>query len=221
MTDPGLATPNVDRLNLLSHPRLRGERHIAGDREPRRAESPRSTDAGGWRLRCVHPSCCYDSLFVPDEEVAYRNDAGFELSTTPIVRLAAGRRPVPGLPAGAEGGMTGRAEAHTNRPELVAIHGYDTKYAMHALGLAVRASSCLRPAASRCRSRSTIADTSVDPARRGRARRASPRYQQRKTRLVGPRNSSSPPDRPDRRWIDRWLHPRLDYWARHASDAAG
>jgi hypothetical protein len=29
--------------------------------------------------------------------------------------------------------MTGEAGAHTNRLELVAVHGYDTKYAMHAL----------------------------------------------------------------------------------------
>ena len=37
--------------------------------------------------------------------------------------------------------MTGQAGAHTNRPELVAIHGYDTKYAMHGLRLAGQASS--------------------------------------------------------------------------------
>ena len=29
--------------------------------------------------------------------------------------------------------MTGQPGAHTNRPELVAVHGYDTKYATHAL----------------------------------------------------------------------------------------
>jgi uncharacterized protein len=37
--------------------------------------------------------------------------------------------------------MTGQAGAHTNRPELVAIHGYDTKCAMHALRLDCKASS--------------------------------------------------------------------------------
>jgi hypothetical protein len=35
--------------------------------------------------------------------------------------------------------MTGQADAHTNRPELVAIHGYDTKYAMRALRLGCKA----------------------------------------------------------------------------------
>ena len=34
--------------------------------------------------------------------------------------------------------MTGQAGAHTNRPELVAVHGYDTKYAMHALRLGLQ-----------------------------------------------------------------------------------
>ena len=37
--------------------------------------------------------------------------------------------------------MTGEVGAHTNRPELVAVHGYDTKFAMHALRLACRGSS--------------------------------------------------------------------------------
>jgi hypothetical protein len=34
--------------------------------------------------------------------------------------------------------MTGQPGAHTNRPELVAVHGYDTKYAMHALRLGLQ-----------------------------------------------------------------------------------
>jgi hypothetical protein len=31
--------------------------------------------------------------------------------------------------------MTGQAGAHIYRPELVVIHGFETKYAMHALRL--------------------------------------------------------------------------------------
>ncbi len=34
--------------------------------------------------------------------------------------------------------MTGQPGGHTNRPELVALHGYDTKYAMQALRLGVQ-----------------------------------------------------------------------------------
>ena len=39
--------------------------------------------------------------------------------------------------------MTGQSGAHTNRPELVAVHGYDTKYAMHALRLGVQGTELL------------------------------------------------------------------------------
>lgn len=34
--------------------------------------------------------------------------------------------------------MTGGSGAHTSGPELVAVHGYDTKYAMHAVRLGVQ-----------------------------------------------------------------------------------
>src|SRR6185503_16959574 len=39
---------------------------------------------------------------------------------------------------GQKAAMTGQPGAHTNRPELVAGHGYDTKYAMHALRLGLQ-----------------------------------------------------------------------------------
>jgi len=34
--------------------------------------------------------------------------------------------------------MTGESGAHTNRPELVANHGYDAMFAMHALRLGIQ-----------------------------------------------------------------------------------
>ena len=67
--------------------------------------------------------------------------------------------------------MTGEPGAHTNRPELVAVHGYDTKYAMHALRLGLQgvellttgritlpvpdrtAATCVRSGGARSRSR--------------------------------------------------------------------
>jgi hypothetical protein len=39
---------------------------------------------------------------------------------------------------GQQAAMTSSSGAHTNRPELVATHGYDTKYAMHALRLGLQ-----------------------------------------------------------------------------------
>jgi hypothetical protein len=78
-------------------------------------------------------------LFVPDEEVVFRSQAGAELVSNAhrfVSRLAAGR--FLGYLKGQKAAMTGQAGAHTNRPELVAVHGYDTKYAMHALRLGLQ-----------------------------------------------------------------------------------
>ena len=78
-------------------------------------------------------------LFVPDEEVVFRSEAGAELARNAhrfVSRLAAVR--FLGYLQGQKAAMTGQAGAHTNRPELVAAHGYDTKYAMHALRLGLQ-----------------------------------------------------------------------------------
>src|SRR5262249_27129575 len=78
-------------------------------------------------------------LFVPDEEVVFRNQAGAELVSNAhrfLSRLAAG--PFLGDLTGQKAAMTRQAGAHTSRPELVAVHGYDTKYAMHALRLGLQ-----------------------------------------------------------------------------------
>ena len=76
---------------------------------------------------------------VPDEEVVFRNKAGAELAGNAhrfVSRLAASR--YLGYLQGQKAAMTGQPGAHTNRPELVAVHGYDTKYAMHALRLGLQ-----------------------------------------------------------------------------------
>jgi hypothetical protein len=78
-------------------------------------------------------------LFAPDEEVVFRNDAGAELTGNAhqfVSRLAAIR--FLGYLRAQKAAMTGQVGAHTNRPELVAVHGYDTKYATHALRLGLQ-----------------------------------------------------------------------------------
>ena len=75
-------------------------------------------------------------LFVPDQEVVFRNEVGAELVDNAhrfVSRLAADR--FLGYLQGQKAAMLGEKGAHTNRPELVALHGYDSKYAMHALRL--------------------------------------------------------------------------------------
>jgi hypothetical protein len=53
-----------------------------------------------------------------------------------VSRLAAGR--YLDYLKGQKAAITGQSGAHANRPELVAVHGYDTKYAMHALRLGLQ-----------------------------------------------------------------------------------
>ena len=83
-------------------------------------------------------------LFVPDDEVVFRDQAGAELTANAgrfVSRLAADR--YLGYLKGQKAAMTGQPGAHTNRPELVAVHGYDTKYAMHALRLGLQGAELL------------------------------------------------------------------------------
>jgi uncharacterized protein len=78
-------------------------------------------------------------LFVAEHDVVYRNEAGAELvdNAQRFVSRRAGEHFLGYLKA-QKAAMTGETGAHTNRPELVAVHGYDTKYAMHALRLGLQ-----------------------------------------------------------------------------------
>jgi hypothetical protein len=155
-------------------------------------------------------------LFVPDKEVVFRNQAGAELAASAhrfVSRRAAAR--YLGYLTGQKAAMTGRAGAHTNRPELVAIHGYDTKYAMHALRLGLQGIELLttgritlpvpEPYREYLRSirRGERALTEVLDA-----------ISETEARLARLRDSASVPDQPDRRWVDGWLHRSyLDFWS--------
>lgn len=78
-------------------------------------------------------------LFVPDDEIVFRSQVGAQLTDNAhqfVSRLAAIR--FLGYLRSQKAAMTGDRSAHTNRPEMVAEHGYDTKYAMHALRLALQ-----------------------------------------------------------------------------------
>ena len=156
-------------------------------------------------------------LFVPDEEVVFRNQAGAELVSNAhrfVSRLAAGR--FPGYLKGQKAAMTGQAGAHTSRPELVAVHGYDTKYAMHALRLGLQGIELLTTG------RITLPVPEPDRSylrsiRRGERPLAEvlDAVAAAEARLTELRDSPAIPDQPDRRWVDNWLHRSyLDFWAR-------
>jgi hypothetical protein len=154
-------------------------------------------------------------LFVPDEEVGFRNEVGVELVDHAhrfVSKLAAQR--FLGYLQGQRAAMTGEVGSHTNRPELVAVHGYDTKYAMHALRLGYQGIQLLtegwitlpvpEPQRSYLRSirRGEVGlDEVVEAVAAAEAE------------LVRLKDSSTLPDEPDRRWVDGWLHrSHLGYW---------
>jgi len=166
-------------------------------------------------------------LFVPDQEVVFRNQVGAELVGNAhrfVSRLAAAR--FLGYLHSQQSAMTGGRGAHTNRPELVATHGYDTKHAMHALRLGLQGIELLTagritlpvPEPHRSYLRSI---------RHGQVplREVIDAVSAAESRLARLRDSSGVPAEPDRRWVDDWLHRSyLDYWAclpRSASPVSG
>lgn len=155
------------------------------------------------------------ALFVPDEEVVHRNHVGAELVDNAhrfVSKLAAAR--FLGYLQSQKAAMTGEVGAHTNRPELVAVHGYDTKFAMHALRLGIQGVELLTTG------RITLPVPEPDrnylrQIRRGEAPHDEvvAAIQAAEERLVVLQNSSDLPDEPNRRWVDEWLHrSHLEFW---------
>jgi len=155
-------------------------------------------------------------LFLPEAEVVYRDASGAELTANAhrFVSRHAGDRFLGYLQA-QKAAMTGEVGAHTNRPELVAEHGYDTKYAMHALRLGEQGVELLttgritlpvpEPARSYLRS-----------VRRGEVPLAEviDAVSDAEARLVALRDSPDVPPEPDRPWVDDWLHRSYTgFWA--------
>lgn len=156
-------------------------------------------------------------LFVPDDEVVFRDAAGAELAANAhrfVSRLAASR--YLGYLNGQKAAMAGQRGAHTNRPELVAVHGYDTKYAMHALRLGLQGVELL--------STGRITLPVPEPhreylrsVRRGERPLAEvvDAITDAEQRLARLRDSPAVPDQPDRGWVDDWLHRSyLKFWAK-------
>jgi hypothetical protein len=155
-------------------------------------------------------------LFVPDEEVVFRNQAGAELTGNAhrfVSRLAAAR--FLGYLNAQKAAMTGQTGAHTNRPELVAVHGYDTKYAMHALRLGLQGIELM-----------TTGRITLPVPEPGRGYLRSIRRGERplaevvdavtaaEAELIRLQDSPDVPGEPDRAWVDDWLHRSyLAFWA--------
>lgn len=156
-------------------------------------------------------------LFVPDVETMVRTEPACELVANAhrfVSKLAADR--FLGYLHSQRGGMTGEKGTHTNRPELVAIHGYDTKYAAHALRLGIQGIELLTTG----RMNLPMLDEHRDhltSVRRGEVDLGDvlAHLDVYERRLGELRESASVPDQPDRGWVDAWLHRSyIGYWSR-------
>jgi hypothetical protein len=155
-------------------------------------------------------------LFLPDAEIVYRDEIGAELCANAhrfVSRLAADR--FLGYLQAQKAAMTGEVGAHTNRPELVAEHGYDTKYAMHALRLGVQGVELLTTG----RIRLPVPEPEREFLRSVRRGEVSlgdvlEAVTEAEARLVALQHGSEVPPEPDRGWVDDWLHRSyLSFWA--------
>ena len=166
------------------------------------------------RLACPGTSMLL-LLFVPDDEVVYRDDIGAELTANAhrfVSALAAER--FLGYLQAQKAAMTGEVEAHPNRPELVREHGYDTKFAMHALRLGLQGVELLttgRIQPARAGARSVV--PAVGAARKVPLQVLAA-ITDAEVRLTALRTSSAVPAEPDRGWVDDWLRSYLSFWAR-------
>jgi hypothetical protein len=155
-------------------------------------------------------------LFVPDAEVVYRDEIGVEVTANAhrFVSRPAGERFLGYLRA-QKAAMTGESGAHTNRPELVREHGYDTKFAMHALRLGLQGVELLTtgrislpvPEPGR---------TFLRAVRRGEVPlpEVLDAVADAEQQLIALGTSSGVPPEPDRAWVDGWLHRSyLSSWA--------
>jgi hypothetical protein len=196
------------------------ERHTAWDRPGGVAERSGAGDldvviysARKWaRLALDGNPTVLLVLFVPDEEVVFRDEAGAELVANAhrfVSKLAAARF------LGYLRGQQARIRGNSSRPELVAAHGFDTKHAMHALRLGLQGAELLSTG------RITLPVPEPDRSylravRRGEIPLAEVEdaIAAAQARLEALRDGAGVPDQPDRAWVDGWLHRSyLRFWA--------
>ena len=147
-------------------------------------------------------------LFVPDTEVVIESTVGRQLRRHPerfLSRLTAARF-LGYMQAQREQMLGLRGKKHTNRPELVAVHGFDTKFAYHMVRLGLQGVELLGTG------RITLPIPEPDRTwlrelRRGEHTQdeALARAVDLEQQLTVLRDSSELPERPDYAWVNRWL----------------
>lgn len=146
-------------------------------------------------------------IFVPAEEIVVGSPVADEVRAN-AHRFASKRsiRRFLGYLESQLGAMNGTRSRHTNRPELVAVHGYDTKFAMHAARLGVQGLEFARtgritlpiPEPHRTLLRA-IRSGEVPLAETLRV------INELRDELIAELDHDRLPDEPDRGWIDAWL----------------
>jgi hypothetical protein len=147
-------------------------------------------------------------LFAPEHEIVSVTDLGRDLrdNADMIVSRLAGRRFIGYLHSQRRRMVDGTVAKRVNRPELVARHGYDTKYASHMVRLGVQGVELLETG------RITLPMpepwlTWIRDLRQGRhaqqeAMDAAESLEARLEELIA---SSELPERPDHARADKWL----------------
>ena len=147
-------------------------------------------------------------LFVPNELIVSKTDLGDELRElrSAILSRQAGRGYLGYLRGQKERLPGSRGQKNVNRPELVAAHGYDTKYAMHAARLGVRGVELLESG------RVTLPMPEPDRSRVMAIRTDERSFEEAiaeidelEQRLAAALERSSLPDEPDREAVDAFL----------------
>lgn len=147
-------------------------------------------------------------LFVPDSEVVIDSEVGRGMRNKPdrfLSRQTADRF-IGYMVAQREQMLGLRGKKHTNRPELVAVHGFDTKFAYHMVRLGLQGVELLSTG------RITLPIPEPDRTwlrelREGKhtMQQALERAVDLENRLRALRESSDLPDRPDYARANKWL----------------
>ncbi|WP_017600846.1 nucleotidyltransferase domain-containing protein [Nocardiopsis lucentensis] len=147
-------------------------------------------------------------LFVPETEIVTLTDLGRDLRAhrRRLISRRAGHRFLGYLRAQRERLDGTRGGRHTNRPELEAVHGFDTKYAYHMVRLGLQGVELMETGDL------TLPVPEPDRSwlralRRGEhtKREALDRAHELEDRLASLCETTRLPDRPDTDWADRWL----------------
>jgi predicted nucleotidyltransferase len=147
-------------------------------------------------------------LFVSDSDVIVRTELGDELRALApsILSRRAGERFQGYLSAQRDRLLGARGGKHTNRPELIEIYGYDTKYAMHMVRLGVQGVELLETGTISLPIREPWL-TWLRDLRHGRHSRteALEAAGELEARIVALLDTSPLPAEPDMAAVNRWL----------------